>query len=105
MDVTSNPGSEPAPNGPEDADGGRSFAQRVRDREERAWDLRCQGDSQTSIAKVLGIPQPLVQQILNRVAARVLDEPEDNARRDLFEAVGHCELLFEMAIAGWKRSM
>jgi transcriptional regulator with XRE-family HTH domain len=105
MDVTSNCGPEPTATSPEAVNGGPSHAQGVRDREELAWELRSKGYSQASIARVLGVSQPMVHKILKRVAARVLDVPEDQARLDLHELVLNCDLLFEMAIDGWTRSL
>src|SRR5262249_46511812 len=105
MDLTANPGPEPTPTSPEDTDGARDRAQWVRDREELAWALRSQGYSQASIARDLGCSQPMVHRILRRVAARVLDDPQDDARLDLHELVAGCDLMFEMAMEGWQRSL
>lgn len=78
-------------------------AQRA-DREERAWRLRVAGKTEHEIASELGMSQPGVSRLLDRVEQRVLREHKTLVLRLKAREHGVLELVRREALAGYERS-
>ena len=77
---------------------------RIRDREARAVDLATRGQSQRAIAAALGISQPAVSKLLQRVDARALATLHRDRVRLLVQQQRQRAHVYALAQAGWDRS-
>jgi predicted transcriptional regulator len=76
----------------------------ARDREQRAWTLAQEGQSQRAIAAVLEISQQAVSRILRRVEARELRELQASIERTKARQDARLEYIYGQAMAAWEES-
>ncbi len=79
-------------------------AEVARDREVRAWAMRCAGASQDAIATTLGITQQAVSLILRRVSSRLLKALEKDVEERKALHTARLEHIFSEAIGAWDES-
>lgn len=78
--------------------------QQREDREERAWKMRLAGKTEREIAAAVGLSQPGVHAMLDRVERRVLADAKAMVLRIKARQHGRLEALYVEALAAYERS-
>jgi hypothetical protein len=84
--------------------GGRPEAEKAREHERRAWDLRQQGWTHARIAAELGLERSAVTRILARVNKRVLKEMHAEVAAQKVEQSARLDFVIDEALQAWERS-
>jgi predicted transcriptional regulator len=84
--------------------GGHEPRLRLRQREQQVVQLASEGHSQHEIARLVGISQPAVSQLLRRVDERWFRDNQDQVGRQKAEQTRKLEHVYREALRAWERS-